>query len=76
MRLEVLDKLKIFTSSETQTGDVLARSIVPQPTPLPRTPLILQNKVLYPLSTSLNSVVLSPLANYTDRAIASANFSG
>jgi hypothetical protein len=36
MRLEGLGKLKKSTSSGTQTGDLPACSIVPQPTMLPR----------------------------------------
>jgi hypothetical protein len=38
VRLEGLGKLKKSTSPEIQTGDLLAYSIVPQPTTLPRAP--------------------------------------
>jgi hypothetical protein len=40
VRLEGLGKLKKSTSSGTRTGDLPACSIVPQPTTLPRAPVL------------------------------------
>jgi hypothetical protein len=40
VRLEALGKLKKSTSSGTRTGDLPACSIVPQPTTLPRAPIM------------------------------------
>jgi hypothetical protein len=40
LRLEILSKMKIFTSSGTRTSDLPACSIEPQPTTLPRAPCI------------------------------------
>jgi hypothetical protein len=52
--LEVLGKFKISTSPGTRTGDLQDRSIVPQPTTLPRAALLRSKKKNYQERNNVN----------------------
>jgi hypothetical protein len=71
VRLEGLGKLKKYTPSWTQTGDLPACSIVPQPTTLPRAPTKTIRTILIPYRMQtlkvVQSICVSLWESFTER---------